>query len=222
MNHYITVLLLIVSLTAAMAQINPAVTSKHDSTVTAKTDLGDRIVATREMLVDVTHPKWQSGKGALLVLFDSASGYYQWRIAPRPKTQQLPEMANIGKGDLDKFYVAPDRLVYFVLGYPYLYARESRQKANNLDEAEAKALSDAKGRLDSLLAFKQDDQVATNLVKLLPSQFATPPGQPNRGPLKLVDVVHKGSTWEITVQGQWQEKITLDDKYQVTATSRIN
>jgi hypothetical protein len=122
--------------------------------------------------------------------------------------------------------VAADRLVYFLFGSPDLVVQESRAKANNLDAAEAKALAEAGRQGLAVLAYKRSDRVFIDLKKLLPhgvnQNFFAPPAQPINGPLKLLDVTHKGDTWELILQGQWQEKITLDDKYQVISTARIN
>lgn len=211
------------SLAAAMGQLSPIPTTRYDHAISAKADHGEIFIAAREMLVDVIHtnPNWRSGKGALVILFDSSSGYFHWSLAPVPKNEQTANMTR-GYGTLARAYVAADRFVQFGFGYPDLVIKESTAKANNLDDAEAKALSEATRRLPVRLGYKSDDRVIINLVKLLPQGFAAPPGQPNLGPLKLLDVSHKGNTWEVILQGQWQHKITLNDKYQVTSTTRIN
>ena len=208
--------------TVLMGQLSPNATTKHDHALAAQADQGDLFVTAREMLVDISDPRWHSGKGALAILFDSSSGYYQWRLAPVAKNTQSADLTD-GYGTLSRIHVSADRLVYFAFGYPNLAVKESRTKASNLDDAEAKALQEAKTRLPAVLAHKMDDWVLTNLGKVLPYLFFVPMGSSAiSGPIKIIEIAHKANTWELVLQGQWQEKIVLDDKYQVTATTRIN
>ncbi len=208
-----------------MAQFSPIATTRYNHAISAKTDLGDVSIAVRQMLVDVSLPKWHSGKGSLSIFLDSSSGYFQWWLAPVAKTQQSARLVS-GQGAHWRMYIAADRLLYFGFGHPNLIIKESREKARNLDDAEERALSDARRRGLAVLAYKSPDRVLINLWKILPhnrsENFFAPPGDPRLGPLRLVDVVHKGNTWEVILQGQWQQKIVLNDKYEVTGTARIN
>ena len=39
------------------------------------------------------------------------------------------------------------------------------------------------------------------------------------GPMKIAEITHKGDKWEVTLQGAWQEKITLNEKPEQSASS---
>lgn len=214
------------SVATAMGQFRPIATTRIERAISAKTDQGEIFVTARKLLLDVALPKWPSGKGLLFVLFDSSSGYFLWSLGRVPKTQQTAGTLD-GSWTRSRFYIAADRLVYFFFGQSDLLIMESRAKANNLNDAEGRALSEAARRDPVTLgSYKSPDRVWINIGKLLPRDgwrnFCAPPDQPICGPMKLVDVIHKGNTWEVIVEGQWQQKFTLDDKYQVTATARIN
>jgi hypothetical protein len=208
---------------ATMAQVTPIATTRYSYTIPAETDSGDVFIAGRELLVNVDLPKWHSQRGLLFVRFDSSRGYFQWSIAPVPKSQQTVGTSRYD-GTYRRFYVAPDRLLFFCVIYTTLDVKESREKATSIDDAEAQSLAEAGRRGAAGLAFKPSDLVTINLGKLLPrninENFFALPGAANIGVVKLIDVSRKNSTWEVILQGQWQQKITLDDKYKVIGSVR--
>jgi hypothetical protein len=217
-------ILLSSSLSVALAanKLTPIAGTRYDHAVSAKTDLGDIVIAARETLVDVTYTDGRPRKGALMVLFDPASGRYLWEFGPVPLTDKTASHMS-GYGTTAHVYVAGDRLVHFAFGHPYLMVHESPAKGNGIDDAEAKALAEATGRLPSKLTGKTDDRVIINLGMLLPREFFLAcPLCSGPGPVKITAISHKGNTWEITLQGPWQEKITLNQKYAVTAIARID
>ena len=219
MPRYASILLPI-ALAAASNQLAPIASTRHDHGLTAKTDLGDVAIIAREMLTDVSYTDGRPRRGALLILFDPSSGRYIWEFGPVPVTDKTANHTS-GYGTIALAHVANDRLVHFAFGYPNLVAHESLTKANGIDDAELKALAEATGRLPAKLTGQADDRVMTNLGKLLPHGFFTPGSSQIPGPVRIVDITHHGNTWELILQGQWQEKITLDDQYRVTATSRL-
>jgi len=157
-----------------------------------------------------------------MILLDPSSGRYVWDFGPVPLNETTSNHMT-GYGTISMIYVSGDRLVDFSFGLPYLVAHETFGKASSVDDAEAKAIAEATGRLPAKLMHKTDDRVMINLVKFLPHEFfqacAICSGP---APTKIIDITHKGNTWELTLQGQWREKVTLNDKYEVTGTTRLN
>jgi len=219
-------LVLVASLTlpsAAMAQnkLTPIQGTMYDHGLVAKSDGGDSAITAREMLVDVVY-NGRPRKGALVIYYDSASGRYMWEFAPVPVTESAFTMTG-GYGRTGFVYKASDRLIIFGWGHPTLMIQESFTKANGIDDAESRALSEATARLPAKMVHATDDRIVINIAKLLPSDFPLACVMcSGPAPMEVLDVTHKGNTWEITLQGQWKEKITLDEKYQITGTTRIN
>jgi hypothetical protein len=214
---------MLVLITSTMSgQIIPIVSSKYDHGVTAKTDAGTGALGAREMLVNVTYPNGRNVKGSFIVLFDQPTGRYLWEFGQVMTNEQTSRMS-VGTGTRSLTYVAADRIVKFGYAYPYLFAHESLGRANGIDDAEVKATNELVARLPAIQAYKTDDRVIMSLRKLLPKEFFfRTPFSVMAGPFKVVDFSRKGSTWEVILQGSWQEKITLNDKYQITGTVRIN
>jgi hypothetical protein len=149
----------------AMGQVGANVTTRHDHGLSAKTELGEVVITACEELVEVTDPQWNSGKGSLLVLFDSASGYFHWRLAAVPKSTTIANLTGT-LGTTGQVYVASDRFLLIGFGYHVLQIEESRKKANSLDDAEAKALAEVKDRLSSIITtpFKTEGRLFVNLA----------------------------------------------------------
>jgi hypothetical protein len=207
---------------AAGNNLTPIQGTKHDHDLVVKSDTGDSTITAREMLVDVTYTDGRPRKGALVVHFDSSSGRYLWEFGLVSMTDTASTVTTF-YGTTAYIYKASDRLIIFGWYRTPLVIHESTTKANNIDEAEAKSLSEAIIRLPAKLLHSTDDRVVIDTAKLLPHEFIMA-CELCSGPakMKLLDVAHKGNTWEITIQGQWKEKITLDEKYAVTATARVD
>lgn len=200
--------------------MTPISTTRYDHAVSAKTDLGDIVIATREMLVDVTYTDGRPRKGALLIFFNSSSGRYLWQFGLVPQRKKTSTMTR-HYGTTVLVHAAGDRLVLF--GFTgSLVIHESLGKANGIEDAEAKALAEATSRLPAKLTGRTDDRVIINLGKLLPLRFFAAERSPIVGPMKILDISHNNGGWELILQGQWKEKITLDNKYQFTGHTRIN
>jgi len=205
----------------AQNKLTPIQGTMYDHGLVAKSDGGDSAITAREMLVDVVY-NGRPRKGALVIYYDSASGRYMWEFAPVPLTDTSSTMTR-GYGTTGFVYTSADRLIIFSWYFSTLAIHESFTKANGIDDAESKALSEATARLPAKMVHATDDRIVINTAKLLPSDFPLACVMCS-GPalMKVLDITHKGNTWEMTLQGQWKEKITLDEKYQVTGTSRVN
>jgi len=209
-------------LSAGPGQINPIASTIQNHAVAAKTAGGDSLLTAREMLVDVTWPNGRTGRAAFLILFDPPSGLYLWEFGAVPLTDQMTTMTpGIGRASL---YLAADRLIKFGFAYHWgLIVHESLNKANSIDDAQTKASSEVLGRLPAIQALNPNDRVIISVRKQLPEEFfRRTPRSVKAGPFELVHVSQKDGNWEVIVEGSWQEKITLNSKYQIVGMARIN
>lgn len=214
-------LLLLMSSPAGAEILSPDARSRHERGATAKSDHGDISIALREMYVDITDREGKPRKGALLIIFDQWSGRYVYEFGPVRMDEQKLTISS-GYGTTGVAYVAPDRIIVFAFGPPSLIVHESFAKASRMDEAELGALSDATGRLEAKLKGRTDDRVLVDLSKLPRGFFLSCNACSGPGPQRVVSIERKGATWEIVLQGQWPEKVTLDEKYQLKSNVRLN
>lgn len=215
-------LLIMLPLDFGLGQMRPIASTRYDHRVPAKTDAGAGSLTAREMLVDVTFPNGRACRCALLILFDQPTGRYLWEFGQVMANEQTSRMTG-GIGGRALIYVAPDRMVGFGYALPSLVIHESLGKASGIDEAEAKTSTEILGRLPAIQAHSTDDRVIIPIRKIVPNEFFfRTPLSPMSIPIKVTDASRKANTWELILQGSWQEKVTLNDKYQVTGTARIN
>jgi hypothetical protein len=114
------------------------------------TSSGARVLTVREIRTEVTLPTGKRHIGALLILFDSQTGYYLSRFASQP--ERLGPIA-LCDGLLANSvaYVDGDRLILFtVVEQAGLYISESNARASGLDDAQKEEVADAKGQLDDI------------------------------------------------------------------------
>jgi hypothetical protein len=116
-------------------------------------------------------------------------------------------------------------LVVFSDSPPRLFVRESFSHADSLDEAETKALREATDELDydaekrGTLGSKQWTTVS--LLKLT-MDFFLPKYSAGPSKAKLIGVSRREGNREILIEGQWKEKVVLNDKYEIVAMERID
>lgn len=212
-------------LLAAKDQLIPIPGTRYDHGLPAATELGEVVISAREMLVDITYNDGRPRKGAIAILFDPATGHYLWEFGLVIKDEKTSTMTR-NYGTNARVHIAGGALVHFAYRPPFLAAHESSGKAGSLDDAEAKSLAEATAQLPAKIVGRKDDRVVVNLGQVMPQEFFMagpgPDPSPIRGPGRIVSVSHKGNTWEFVLQGRWQQKITLDNKYRVTSAVRVN
>ena len=208
-------------LAAQPNQLSPIASTRYEHALPAKSDLGDISISAREMLLDTAYGG-KPRKGALLILFDPSSGRYLWEFGPVGQNEKA-STHTVDYGTIALAHVASDRLVIFAFARPFLLVHESLGKASGIDDAETRVLAELSGQLPAKFTGRHDDRVLINLGKLVGHEFLMACAMcQGPGPSKILDIIHKGNTWEITLKGQWQEKIILDNKYQVTGALRLN
>ena len=112
--------------------------TRNDRTLPAVAGYGQIYVTARDMTADVDFPSGRSGKGRLFIIFDSSSGFFLETFHWEPNA--YPQLFLIDHvGSLYRIGVAPDRLLAVNFAYG-VGISESSEKAQNLDDAEAKSL----------------------------------------------------------------------------------
>jgi hypothetical protein len=205
--------------TAVAGELKPVAFTRSDHAIQATTKSGDTLLAAREMLVDVIYPSGKTAKGDLFVLFDQATGLSYWQYwVVRPDSVKLRIAADFSNES--RVYLAGDRLVVFLGRDQSVYIHESSRHADSLEDAESKASQEVTDRLGEIErdALGKDERQVT---LPLPREFFAPKYSAAPGRAKLTRVSRQGSSWELTVQGQWTAKVTLNEKYEVTATERV-
>lgn len=220
MSFLISIVLLTVITNCAKANdIRPIATTLADRAIPAGTDAGEIQLAAREVQVEIIRPNAKNSKGALLVVFDAASGIFARRFAWVPG---YPGNIPMVEGFLleSKAYLTRDRLVFFTVAGGAMYVWEFSAKAKSLDDAEAQALAESEGDLADYVG-KMTGGFRFSFDKQLGREFSTGLTDAVRGPIKFLGVSHSDGKWHITVVGRWKAKVTLTTKYEVESTERL-
>jgi hypothetical protein len=176
------------------------------------------------VIVDARMPSGRRDRGELVVLFDTASGFFQWLFATSvaDNPAESAYQAGFARGQMTA-YVDQDGLSVFGTSTapPHLAVRQSRTRAQNVNDAEAQSLQDASGRLAD---YERGDHADWSMISLLPlgMEFVTPSQRPVRTPIKILQVVKQDGNWEVIIQSQWKEKIILNDKFELIGMTRMD
>jgi hypothetical protein len=215
----ILLLTVVVHLLASADEIHPDAATRTDRALPAITGAGDVQLAAREVQVEIVRPDVKNSKGALLVVFDQSSGLFARRFTWIPNYPgRIPLLENFSS--YSRIYLTSDRLVLFTNTEGGIYIREFSGKATSLDDAESKALNDSVGDLTDYVA-KVTQGPGFSFDHHLGQDFSFAPRSSFRGQTKLVDVSRRDGKWEITVVGRWKARVILTDKFEVTATERV-
>jgi hypothetical protein len=190
----------------------------------------------REVWLNARMPNGHSEGGSLLVLFDPERKLFQWRLVtgqlapgqvrrPTPGESALPPEFEVGAR---MAYVTRDAFVTFTIMPSCLYVFESRDRADNLNEATTASLKAAEASLPEYATHGPSYGKAVDLSpQLMLSFFQGPEGAgsasvPVIGGARIVDVSRQNGEWKIVVQGQWKEKIVLNDKFELISMTRVD
>jgi hypothetical protein len=221
MNNALIWMTLTTIATVAGGDLNPIPFTRGDHGISAITANGEVILAGREMLLDVTYPSGRAAKGDILVLFDKATGLFLWQYhALNPRESQTPQLA-ARLTDTSRVYVGNDRLVVFTCRATPLYVLESSERADSLDDAEAKSLQAAREQLKEIEGNGHGRAKPYEVSLPLPRDFFAPPFSAAPGKATITEVSRKDGKWELLLVGQWKAKVILDDKYQPISWERV-
>jgi hypothetical protein len=214
--------LTVVPVLMAGAKIEPVTSTGADLAFPAFTNTGGILLTGREMMVDITYPSGKSGKGDLVILFDSTSGYFFARLGRLAGTDRALVLANDLRSS-SRVYESSDGLILFTVRTPLLFISDSQQKASSIDDAQTKALKQATDELGDLEAERfKGTTIVLRDIPGLGGDFLAPKFSAVYGPVKPISVSQSAAIWEITIQGQWKAVVRLDSKYRVIDASRSN
>jgi hypothetical protein len=200
-------------------EIRPIRTTQTDRAITASTNAGEVQLEARELQVEVLRPGDKKSTGALLVVFDRSSGLFARRFAWIPHYPGgFSIMANFLSWS--KVYLTADKIVFFTNFSGGVSIREFTGKATSMDEAETRALSDSIGDLTDYVG-KSTSGPGFSFDHHLGEDFSFEPGSSFRRPTRILGISQRDGKWEITVVGRGKAKVTLNEKYEVTTTERV-
>lgn len=212
-----------ISLGATMAQtseLRPVAAGRADQTISAYTPVGRMVLPAREVLVEGKYPDGKPLLGNLLIFFDPSTGRFLWdcstyhapleyRGVPGRLPEHRPLMTDMTRRNGLVVYADSTRLTAFGALPHDISTRESRQKAESLNEAENKALRDASDQLSAAEHNGAYGWKSISLQEHLSRGFFAPKGSAAPGGFVFSDVARDDDRWEIMLQGQWRVKVVL-------------
>jgi hypothetical protein len=182
----------------------------------------------RDLSVAVTYPRYGAARGDLNVVFDPSSRYYLWYFAEEDsRSPPSPEAERSLFFQLTHHnlvaYLLPDRMVTFELWIPRIRVKESRNKADNLEDAVERSVDEVRQRLPGSGGGRVPGLEDGKLVQLpdLGFDFYGPPIRPIDLPTTMVGVSYADGRWRIVLENQWRQEVILDDKYSFASTRRL-
>ncbi len=207
----------------SMSQLGVEAGTRFDSTIDADNASGETILAERYFVASGQTGRGQRSLG-VQVLYDVSTRRYQWMVEwilekPDPAFLHVkPQAADPGSvrvysslAGIDVFWLSPQGL--YVLNAP--------AEADSLEDAEVKVLKFAESASDAEHFPQLSARWRKVPLAVLSPAFWAGAVQAQIGPLKVLRVIQNGNGWSVTIEGQWKEVITLDDKYQLLRTERV-
>lgn len=183
-----------------------------------------RTIAVRELLVEGFYPDGHDMFGNLLVLFDSSSNLYFWQFRPQFRTSRLlTHLSELQKFELEGWYFGRDVIANFLLERSGIHATISRTTATSLDSAVQSALKEVVSTMAEAGYGTVNVPVGEQVFPVpgLSDEFFFPPGNAFPGPAWVTGVERNGSGWDIAIQGQWKEKLTLDGNNKIVGEVKV-
>jgi hypothetical protein len=199
-----------------------------EDAVTLKTPVGSLPFPARRLILQGHQSDGRGAECNLLLLFDPRSGGFFW-WCPLTSPSESPKLGNFAAVQLGMIsaYVAPDRIVG-VLAYggpPDIYIKEFTTKAHSMDDAEAKAIRELSEQMDVIRSNPWSGWTKTPLIDELGGpikarDFLAPKFSAEWGRIKIIDISHVEGSWQITLEGQWIEKLYLNEKFEFIKLER--
>ena len=215
MRYTLIIWLSCLAIQAAEVRFRPFGDTRANHALHVTTELGDRVIGTREVWIEADDGGSKRFCGDLVVLFDSATGNILWEYGARPSRSPARSSFTGWIASHAITYVSQDEMALFWTDGFNVYAMPSNSKALSIDEAERIAIQElesGKGYSTGWQRYHLD-----SIRKLGPEFVYYKGGFP-----KVTAVTKKGKTWELTIQGKWNEKVLLDDMFKVVDMARID
>jgi hypothetical protein len=215
-SHLLTALGALLAVAAARgADLKPIPYERMAQDLPATGDAGPVRLPMREILVDGKRADGKSARGRLIVAFDPSTQLFVWAYgALPPDVGRLTLTKEIESGEL-LVYAGRERLVMFMAQFAPVQIDiwEAREKADSADDAERRALRRAGEQLEAPGYNPFFGRIMTSLHEALGNAFVQKGFEANAAPAKFVDISHKDGNWEIVLEDQWKERITLNEKF---------
>lgn len=202
-------------------EVRPVSKAIHAVRTVEGKDEADVQLLVGSVLLEVKMPRGRSDKAELFVLFDPATGFYQWFFTTSIEPTRSVYLADFTSPSGHKVaYADKEGLTVFEAGWPALGVRESRARAQSLDEAQAKSLREAAAWLPD---FERGDKAKWREISLLSlgRDLEAAKGHEEAGPMKMLQVSKQNGNWVVAIQAQWKEEIILNDKFELVGMTRV-
>lgn len=202
-----------------------AVTDRFDNEINAYSTSGTVKLQIREIRIETPGNGERYRGNRIVIIFDPRSGAYSWQIyAEGDAPREASDVINTFGQDRVVYLKDGVLTVFLSQSQPSLSVREYRDRASDLNNAEAKTLSAMKmwntspGSLDiassSLWKCLLLPQLGLEFVVLPMSQTAgmTP---------KITNVQWDGKHWVVTLSARWTADVTLDSAYNLVSITKV-
>jgi hypothetical protein len=222
--------LLVTSSLAALATVSwgadlkPQASESRARTFALKTGQGEQTqISVREALVTGKRADGGRVRGNLVVVFNPATNLFVWDFAAVP--DEVKALYQIDEIEARRRLVYADstRLALFTVTVPPIdvYLREASERAANADDADAKALRRASEQYESMRSDYMYGRRKVSLFKDLGYPFITPEHDVMSSRAKFNSVALIGGNWELVIEGQWKERIVLNDEFKLLGHERV-
>ena len=186
---------------------------------------GQARLQARSIAIEATMPNGITKRGEVFVIFDPVAGFFQWFLATGVSNLETTDgyLPVFASGEWATF-AEKDALTIFQFAAmpPFVAAIQSHSRASSAIDAEAKALGEATKALSDQEGRSRPKEWHRVPLLSLGKEFVIAPGRPVPGPMTILAVMKQDGNWEITLQGQWKEKILLNDKFELVSLTRVD
>jgi hypothetical protein len=194
----------------ASLRFSPVAGSKMDRSIPALSDKGPAEIMVRHVLLDAEFPDGRKPKCQLVIRFDPETGHFNWVIHPASSPESI---SNEVRGHR---YLLQDAMIMFAAAGNRIYVHTSTLTATGLDDAQARAIAAASTRTRPYSNLNQLGMFTdVPLWKELGRDFFAPSRSAAPGRFVIEKVLHTSDGWELTLIGQWKERVRLNSVYAI-------
>lgn len=168
----------------------------------------------REARVALQFPSGKIGFAHVTILYEPKSRLFWWRYQTIESEMSLPEKFLI--------YIDQDRVVAFSFSRPNLWVRESTAHCSSLNDAEAKVLTEIRGRVVEIERGTVQWARPINIGRMLGSDFLALKGSASPFPQPTLREIHKREgQWHVILDGPNRDtgEVVLDDKFELISAT---
>jgi hypothetical protein len=204
---------------AQWPELKHRLNGRWEESLSASSPWGTVVLQVRDISLEGTYPDGRPLKSGLLLLFDRSSHCFFWE-----HSLGIERAAGFRDGLLAAYASKQHLTVFRVLpGMLTIYVWDAADKADSLDDADVKAIEMARSRVGTPQSRQWYGWHEVSLTRVLGRDFISPrDSAAPSGPLRIVSISRPEDNWEVVLDGQWKEKVTLNDRYEVVKVARMN